>query len=420
LAADTVERWPLLIAYLPTGPARSSIRRSGRNILSSSPEHPAIRSCSPSDPVVSSGRQYWRHQVLLRRRDEASSLSSPRFNGTSAGEFYLPAADTLEFVRQSEDDALTARKPLLKNPPAADRISNDGYYRNASALAGVPIYIRPDPVNGSARMQMQIALNPAEVRPHFPYTGPDHSGPVPSVGGYLNIVDDLIDPASSVLLLGESMTWARACGIRIAAGVAGSIGDALYSAASLRLGSRPTADYWPSRRAAAEPYFWLHRHAESIRPPHQRRGSGRVSHARNFPARRRAAGSRRFVRRLLFTGFGDVDLNYVERPETSAYDDGFANYAGLNFRGQRRARASSRVGTPARILARNEILRAFGGVSGLHQASSFPSSLRLSGLRHDVHALRLSFLDSDNWESRTDGRITFPAQPSGFFVDFRR
>src|ERR1039458_2630766 len=33
---------------------------------------------------------------------------------------------------------------------------------------------------------------------------------------------------------------------------------------------------------------------------------------------------------------------------------------------------------------------------------------------------RLSFLDSENWESRTDGAISFPSQPAGFTQEFQR
>jgi len=356
-------------------------------------------------------------------------FSSPTIQwNITGGEFYIPEATTLQFVRQSEDDALSAVRPLLQNPPAADRISNDGYYRNAAAIPGVPIYIRPDPVNGSALVQMQLELNPSELRPHFPYSGPDHSGPVPSAGGRLAIQDDLIDAGGSYLLLSDvvPVPYGRDCADTNCGGASlPRLVLPFTPDTSLRLEFTPDGGLFAFGSVPAQNLTFGY-----TGTPDQfaHRTSDVEAGAYHMPGtflRGDAAASANAIRPavLLFTGIGNAaDPNYIERPGTAAYNDGFANYAGMNFRGPLEGRsylAGKDTGVYP-LVPEVKYYARFGGVSGLHQASSFPSSLKLSGYDMTFSRFALSFLDSDNWESRTDGRITFPAQPSGFFVDFER
>ena len=126
--------------------------------------------------------------------------------------------------------------------------------------------------------------------------------------------------------------------------------------------------------------------------------------------------------RLLYTGYGTSnELAYVERPGQSAYANGFANYAGLNFRAPAQGQsviASIDTG-PYPLTSRAKYYVRFGGVSGIHEAASFPDHLSLYGYAFTFQSYRLSFLDSDNYESRTDGVIALPV-PAGFPVEFER
>ena len=128
------------------------------------------------------------------------------------GEFYLAQADSLKFVRQQEDDDLSAQQANLVVPLAAERVSNDGYYHNVTQAAGVPVYIRPD-ANGAALLTMQATLSATEFRPHFPYLNRTLGGHVPVIGGALAITNDLIDTAASYLLLAgpAPVPYARGC-----------------------------------------------------------------------------------------------------------------------------------------------------------------------------------------------------------------
>jgi len=58
-------------------------------------------------------------------------------------------------------------------------------------------------------------------------------------------------------------------------------------------------------------------------------------------------------------------------------------------------------------------------VNGIHEAVSFTSTLMLYGYPFAFTSYRLSYLDSDTWESRTDGSLTLP-EPAGFPQEFSR
>ena len=124
---------------------------------------------------------------------------------------------------------------------------------------------------------------------------------------------------------------------------------------------------------------------------------------------------------ILFSGFGDAsNPNYFERPYDGNYINGFANYAGLNFRAPASGRsylAKQDTGLyPLNPVSKYYV--RFGGVSGIHQAASFPPNLSLYGYNFTFTRYALSFLDSENWESRTDGAIAFQPQPAGFTQEF--
>ena len=108
-------------------------------------------------------------------------------------------------------------------------------------------------------------------------------------------------------------------------------------------------------------------------------------------------------------------------PATTNYTSGFANYAGLNFRAPAMGAsylADKNTG-PYPLTARSKYYARFAGVSGIHESASFPSSLTLYGYDFTFTTYRLSFLDSDVDESRTDGSIAFPQQPAGFQQEFQ-
>src|SRR5581483_9092000 len=114
---------------------------------------------------------------------------------------------------------------------------------------------------------------------------------------------------------------------------------------------------------------------------------------------------------LLYTGFGDAsNPAYVERPDQPAYHDVFANYAGLNFRAPAQGWsfvANTNTGWYPLDPASKYYVR-FSVVSGIHESATFPSSLNLYGYPFTFTTYRLSFTNSVNDESRTDGAVSLP------------
>src|SRR5262249_8414585 len=128
---------------------------------------------------------------------------------------------------------------------------------------------------------------------------------------------------------------------------------------------------------------------------------------------------------LLVTGVNVTNASALERFGTSGYQDGLTDYAGFNFRvGSNGAKQgeSTLAGQPSgtyQLTGRSKYYLRPGGVSGIHEAvlGTFPSSLTLYGYAVNISNYGLSYLDSQNKESRTSGNIPIPA-PSHFTQEF--
>ena len=299
----------------------------------------------------------------------------------------------------------------------------------------MPVYVRPN-ANGAALLTMQATLQENEFRPHFPYLNRNVGGHIPVVGGTLIITNDLMDGASRLLLAGPvPVPYARDCAAEACSTVptvgaqvlsftappgefglgqlnftpeGGLLAYGTIPAANLTWGSvgggqfaQRTSDLTVGAYGVSGTFF-----PGAFLSPEELNGEQ--------DARRPA--------RLLLTGHGNSnEIAYVERPGETNYTDGFANYAGLNFRAPTHGR-SVIAGTDTGLYpltARSKYYVRFGGVSGIHESESFPANLTLYGYPFTFQSYRLSFLDSGNYESRTDGVISLPV-PSGFPVEFER
>ena len=127
---------------------------------------------------------------------------------------------------------------------------------------------------------------------------------------------------------------------------------------------------------------------------------------------------------ILLTGFGDATNSaYVERPGTYEYAAGYANYSGLNFRSPQTGRsfvAGVDTGNYS-LMANSKYYTRSGGVSGIHQAAvlTSPMNLNLYGYPFTFTSYALSCLDSQTYDSRTDGSLVLPV-PAGFTQEFSR
>ncbi len=347
------------------------------------------------------------------------------------GEFYLAQADSLKFVRQQEDDDLSAQQANLVVPLAAERVSNDGYYHNVTQAAGVPVYIRPD-ANGVALLSMQATLQETELRPHFPYLSTPVGGHVPVVGGVLSITNDLIDTAASYLMLfgPVPVPYARDCPPEAGCSNSATIGPQVLAFTAPpghlglgELGFTPDGGLLAEGMIPPANLTWgfaggtdyCQRTADVSAGAYHVPGTFlRGDQSQQADSQRPAV--------LLFTGWGQpANADYRERPYSPAYEDGFANYAGLNFRAPATGQSfiAGRHAGPYPLTSRSKYYVRYGGVSGIHEAASFPANLALYGYAFTFQSYRLSYLDSANWESRTDGQVALP-YPSAFDVEFER
>jgi len=340
------------------------------------------------------------------------------------------------FVRQAEDDLLDTAAALVTEPGSCKRVSNDGYFRNpAPAPGGAPITITAD-AQGVARIAGQIGLHPPELRPHFPYSGraAGEEIAIGAEGGVLTLENSQVASAGSFLATGTAVpiSYAVSCPDTNCAAadlpharLAFALSDPLQRFSFTKDGGLLGPGVLTAPASLTWGYAGDGHYAQTTSPVqvgvYHMPGTFLFGDQTALPDPQRPAT-------LLFSGFGtDVETAYLERLGDTYYPTGAANYAGLNFRTLPGATAQSWLGgteTASYPLDRHsKYYVRFGGVSGIHQASPIAApgmQLSLYGFSFTFTSYGLSYLDSDNYESRTDGAIHFPPRPAGFNQEFER
>lgn len=382
-------------------------------------------------PIVFTAASYGTNQLWFAEETKPVWFSASQIEWRiPEGEFYIGATPAAQFVRQKEDDDLAAQRLNLVDQIAADRVSNDEYYHSVVS-AGGPVRIVPD-TNGSARITMDLILQANEYRPHFPYMNRNVGGVIPVSGGALSIVSDLIDPASYLFVSGPvPVPYARDCSPEGGCSTFATVGARVLSM-NLPAGAlgTPHFNFTPDggllgygSLTAPENLTWGFIGGGNYAQRTSDVQDGAVSIAGTFLRGDQSPLSdavRPAV--LLLTGWGDqANPAYFERPGTTPYADGFANYPGFNFRAPAQGRsfiAAQDTGLYP-LTARSKYYTRFGGVSGIHESATFPANLTLYGYPFTFTSYRVSFLASENWESRTDGSVALGG-PAGFNVEFER
>gem|GEM_PF-2133992 len=357
--------------------------------------------------------------------------SKPFWIATPTIKWELPTSEILIdnpsgvlFVRQQEDDILTSLQAQLSDPSQAKRVSNDSYYRNAGIANGAQLMVFAD-TNGVGHLTTQIALNPPELRPHFPYAGGSPGNPIPTGTGVLAIQNDLVDPTNSSLLLtgAAPVTYVRNCADTNCSGASTTPAVLAFTPEGNQLGFTPDGGLLAYGVVPPAGLSWgyaggtnfANNTSEVTTGAYHMPGTFLRGDQISFTDAAQPGG-------LLYTGFGDAsNPAYVERPDQPAYHDGFANYAGLNFRAPAQGWsfvANTNTGWYPLDPASKYYVR-FSGVSGIHESATFPSSLNLYGYPFTFTTYRLSFTNSVNDESRTDGAVSLPF-PSAFTQEFTR
>jgi hypothetical protein len=341
----------------------------------------------------------------------------------NTGQFDLPPIGPgAIYVRALDYAYLASISNSLVDPPTmGDKKSNDKYWLALNGPAQPPT-VRPDS-NGNALLTTAFAFGSGGFLTHFPYdTAIQWSG-----GGNLKVVDDLAVVGSSSLVGATQVgvTFTRDC-TDCGGGGSGTvtptititnnqfsftIDGGLVAAGTLapfnlQWGYISSAtDFAQTAKAFSDAAFHM--------PGIFIRGDQNSLSAVQSPST------------ILYTGFKASDQTVVERPVSAGYSKGLADYAGLNFRAMADnahgavSTIANQTGITWSIDARSKYYVRYGGVSGIHEAvpGSFPSTLTLWGYAFTFTSYGLSYLDSQNKDSVTDGAVSLP-YPAQFVQGF--
>ena len=344
----------------------------------------------------------------------------------ASGQFdFPPLATPPIYVRSDAYAYLSSVSNVLVDPPKmGDKRSNDKYWLALNGTASLPT-VKPD-TGSNSLLTVKFAFGPGAFETHFPY-----GTPLRWLGtGNMQVTDDLVTPGGSSVLnsaANVSVGYTRDCpdcggggaGTTHATIVPGSGelsftrdgGVVAYGATTATVNLQwgyigsPTFDYAQQAFGFNEAGFHM--------PGVFLRGD-----QNSLPAVQRPTT-------ILYSGVMATNPVVIERPVTTGYTQGLADYAGLNFRcmsdGAHTARSTiaGEKNIDWKLDARSKYYIRPAGVTGIHEAvpGSFPSSLTLWGYQFTFTSYGLSYLDSQNKDSVTDGAVDLPS-PSDFTQGF--
>jgi hypothetical protein len=343
----------------------------------------------------------------------------------SAGRFETaPILQQAIYVRADEYALLQSVSNNLVDPPTmGDKRSNEKYWLQLAGLS------TPATVNASAQsnalLTTEFKFNPGGFRTHFPYNSTIQF----TAGGNMNVKDDLVVPGTSSQLDGVNTVatrYSRDCEDCGGAG-AGLGSPAINPTNSALQFTRDGGLVAGGPTLATVNLQWgfigsLNDYAQQARQFNQA--------AYHMPGAF-VRGDQNLLPRIhgpttiLYSGFAVSNLTLIERPGSAAYAQGFADYAGMNFRvltdaaHKGRSTIAGKTNINWDLTGRSKYYVRWAGVSGIHEAvpGSFPASLTLWGYDFTFTSYGLSYLDSLNKESRTDGAVDLP-YPSDFIQGF--
>lgn len=339
-----------------------------------------------------------------------------------SGRFGLKATGRAVYVRQQELARLRAA-PV----PAADRLkrSNEAWFEYVDTVT-VPEIVIGTHTDGSARLDFEAKVQPGAFVSHFPY---DSRVRFPG-GGDLAVKGDQVVPSGSRLtgVTPVRVAYSRDCSDPDCGPGKGADGLDLDPDGGELVVTPDGGLAKPGKVVTPKELTWGWISEPSIQQYAQRVdafGEGAFHMPGSFL--RGDQATLNVLHRagiLLFSGVGNADPSVVERFGQTAYEAGLGDYAGLNFRvgvnGAKQARSvlGGEPAGPYPLRGRDKYYVRLGGVSGIHEAvlGSF-NAAKIYGYDFKFTNYGLSYLDSLNWESRTEGAVIVKA-PSDFSLRF--
>ena len=339
-------------------------------------------------------------------------LAESRFELTSPG--------GVHYVRAKEYSDLEA---LPVDPEIQNRRDNSRYYEYVNGVSS-SVSVRADS-KGVALLTTKLSFDKGRFRPHFPKMGNiSWSG-----SGRQAIADDEVVASESGLDGVDPLTvgYTRDCTLP---GCGGGIGseDITFNPTGQRLtfsvdgGLQGTGDlptpvplHWgwiPSLSSYAQRTTNVFLQGNFAMPGVFLRGDENKLSSDLGPSV------------ILYTGVLPSDPSKAERPGKPEIADGFGDYPGLNFRVGTNLMFGDSVLAgkdtgPYPLTSRSKYYIRPSGVGGIHEAvfGQFPKQIDLYGYKFTFSNFGLSFIMSQNVDSRTDGSVYVP-YPSDFTQDF--
>jgi len=332
--------------------------------------------------------------------------------GVGQGRFFFSGVGDVKYVRSNEvaQLAATAADPIARTKP-----NNDLYWNAVSQISTNFVEVRS--VQSAARITFTATIAPGLFQTHFPLGG--------LIGwngtSEIRVEDDFVDPSESTLedVTLTRVTYSQGCfgegcdeGTQTDTFSLNPNGDLLYFTRDGGLHGLGTLD--PGKLLAwgaipqLGPNQFAHHCTEFSLASFAMAGSFLRGDDGSFEPDVRPAV-------ILFSGVNGL-THAMERPQTSAYTVGTSDYAGMNFRVGVDAAIQGRsiLGGSSfgyyDLTGRSKYYVRRGGVSGVHEAinGSFPPNGTIYGYLMDFTTFGLSFLDSINIASRTDGAVNVP------------
>lgn len=347
--------------------------------------------------------------------------------------FFTPAG--VDYVSGDGLNRLETEQPNLSDPRMAVKPSNQQVFRWVSAVTGNIKLAASDDYR--ALISVDLSVSSGNFESHFPagmaigWTGT----------GLVEVRDGTIDPAQSGLNGAQpiTLTYRRDCPGDAPCGMVGPGGDTASVTFQPQgdvlqftpdgglqgtgtLGS-PHALKWGTIDASGPDH--AHETGTFMQANFLMAGSFLPPAALPFTASASSGNYARGPAALLLSGFMPTNRNQAERPFASAYEDGLADYAGLNFRlpgtGLSGESTVSRSTVTFALTQRSKYYVRGPGVTGIHeaQANSFSQPPTIGGYTMTFGNFAFSFLDSEQVRTRTSGAIDIPA-PSDFRQPFER
>jgi hypothetical protein len=354
------------------------------------------------------------------------------------------ATDSLQFspgsvvpVRAPEYAALES-VPAPHDPELIIPVSNDLHYRFCSSAT--PVTVRARATDGAAELNGTFNIGAGSFHAHFPR----YASIAWTMSGSVAWTDGDINPTTSALngveptLVGYQVSCSdKAClgqlpeyryaavtptgnSLRFTAD-GGLWGEGAFSSAPqvnpfFNFGSpiMPEARFeWGFRTTTGD---FANKATQLVDPVFAMTGSW-------LDAEATPLASRQWPGVIHLSGFGDPATSAAtERPGAAGYTDGLLNYAGVSAQSDgTSSQGESFVGDvssgPYDLAAESRYYARSSGVTGVHKASSFPSSLAVYGYAFGFTQFGASYRDTQMLLSSIKGSLSLPF-PTGLNLPF--